>query len=231
MPTLSRTLALLLLVAACNRGEGVPPDSAPDATTGGAASAAAVDPRVARADSARIMGSPDATVWVVDASDYQCPYCAQWHHGVFPALEREFISTGRVRFAYVNFPISSHAHSMLAAEAAMCAGAQGKFWEYHDGLFDTQQQWSPMADARPVFDSLATAVGLDLAAHRSCVDEHVMREMVRADAARMDQAGVNSTPTFFVGDQLLLGAQPIETFRAAISRALAATGADTAASR
>lgn len=228
MPSLSRTLALLLLVTACSRAE----KSTTDAVTGSgnapaATGVAAVDPRVARADSARILGAPDATVWVVDVSDYQCPYCAQWHRSVFPALEREFVSTGKVRFAFVNFPLPSHRHARLAAESAMCAGAQGKFWEYNAGLFGSQERWSPLPDARPVFDSLATAAGVDVAAWRGCVDEGVMRDMVSADLDRMQQAHVNSTPTFFVGDQLLVGAQPIEVFRAAIERELAAKRAAT----
>ena len=109
----------------------------------------------------------------------------------------------------------------------MCAGAQQRFWEYHDRLFATQDRWAALDDARPVFDSLAAPAGLDVAAHRACLDEGVMADMVLGDADRMERAGVNSTPTFFVGDQLIMGAQPIEVFREAIARALAAAGRDT----
>jgi protein-disulfide isomerase len=227
MPPFRRALALSLLLVACTSAETPAPGADGEASTGSTASPS-FDPRLAVADSARILGPADAAVWVVEVSDYQCPFCRNWHEQVYPALMREFVEPGTVRFAYVHFPLPSHRHAQLAAEAAMCAGAQRRFWEYHDRLFATQQQWAALDDARPVFDSLVVATGLDAAAHRSCVAEGVMRDLVRADAERMERASVNSTPTFFVGDQVIVGLQPIEVFREAIARALAATGRDTA---
>jgi protein-disulfide isomerase len=215
---LLRPLAALALLA-CNSGESAPAN-APAATVAAAADSA-MDPAVARADSSRIQGSATAPVWVLEVSDYQCPYCKQWHDQTYPQLVQEYVATGKIRLAYVNLPLNMHRHAQLAAEAAMCAGSLGKYWPYHDALFGTQERWEGLPDARPVFDSLATAVGVDSAAFAACVTGHAMRDLVAADAARMEQAGVQATPTFFIGNSKLEGAQPIQAFRQAIDAVLA----------
>ena len=105
---------------------------------------APTDSNITRADLARIQGSASAPVWVIEVSDFQCPYCKQWHDQTYAAFRDQYVKTGKVRLAYVNFPLSSHAHAWPAAESAMCAGAQGKFWQMHDALFTTQNKWEAM---------------------------------------------------------------------------------------
>src|ERR1700704_6511223 len=117
--------------------------------------AAAKDSDGVKADLARIQGSASAPVWVIEVSDFQCPYCKQWHDQTYAAFRDQYVNTGKVRLAYVNFPLSSHAHAWPAAESAMCAGAQGKFWQMHDALFTTQNKWEAMSSPAPMFDSLA----------------------------------------------------------------------------
>ncbi len=213
-----------LLLIACKGGESVPA-ARPEASAA-AASAPPTDPRVARADSARIRGSASAPVWLIEVSDYQCPFCKQWHDDVFPTIIRDYVETGKVRLAYVNFPLGMHPNAPITAEATMCAGAQGpeKYWRYHDLVFDTQERWAPLPDARPVLDSLAIQAGLDTAEFANCLDSHLMRPLVEADISRMKAAGVGPTPTFFVGDTKIEGAQPVELFREVIEAALAAAG-------
>jgi protein-disulfide isomerase len=181
------------------------------------------DTATARADAARIQGSPTAPLWVVEISDFQCPFCKTWHDSVYRVLRREFVVPGTVRLAYINYPLPSHANALPAAEAAMCAGAQNKFWEMHDGLFDTQQTWAHMPNASAVFDSLARAKGVDVAAMRRCIDSGATRALILADAERAQESGVQGTPSFIIGgDVMLRGMQPIETFRRAIEQKLAA---------
>src|SRR5918999_4616404 len=81
------------------------------------ASAAAPDTLTARADAARIQGSASAPVWVVEVSDFQCPFCKTWHDSVYRALRREFVEPGTVRLAYINYPLPTHANALPAAEA------------------------------------------------------------------------------------------------------------------
>ena len=174
----------------------------------------------AAADSGRILGAPGAKVWLIMVSDFQCPYCKQWHDQSFDALQKAYVDGGRVRTAFLNFPLDQHAQAMPAAEAAMCASAQRRFWPYHTALYATQQRWEAMSDPAPVFDSLATAAGADLARFRACTASHVMRALVEADRDRMERAGVRSTPSFFVGNQQIAGAQPTPVFRQALDAAL-----------
>jgi protein-disulfide isomerase len=184
---------------------------------------AAQDSNVTLADLARIEGSANAPIWVIVVSDFQCPYCKQWHDTTFPALENEFVKTGRVRVAYVNFPLNSHAHAWPSAEAAMCAGAQGKFWQMHDAIFDSQARWSAASAPAPVFDSLARTTGVDMSRWRSCVSSGVTKPLIQADFQRAAAAGVRSTPSFLIGDEILSGAHPIENLRRAIDSALVKT--------
>lgn len=196
---------------------GVRADTAP-------VSGSASDSLAARADAARIQGSADAPVWVVEISDFQCPYCKMWHDSVYGALQREFVRQGTVRLAYINLPLPNHANALPASEVAMCAGLQGKFWEVHDALFHTQERWAGMADATPLFDSLARAQRVDVSAMRECVSSGALRSLIAADAQRAREAGVSGTPAFLIGgDVLLQGMQPIEAFRRVIADKLGAS--------
>lgn len=222
--------AILPPLAACGPKAGQRADSSsaaaspPASAASGAAapSAATPDPRVTSADQARIMGDPGAPLWVVVVSDFQCPYCAQWERQTAPQLIKEFVETGKVRLAFVNYPLRQHENALPAAEAAMCAGAQGKFWEMHDQIFKSQEQWSPLPSSEAFFSALARQLALDLPAYNTCIGERTMRPMIEADVQRATNGGANSTPTFFIGNQVMAGAEPIQAFRDAIANATAA---------
>ena len=229
-------IALTLVLAACRAPrEGASTatvasashagDSAHRQSTTSAGTIAMPDssPQLIRADSGRIRGSSAATVWLVMASDFQCPYCKMWHDESFAAIVRDYVATGKIRMAYVNLPLESiHKHAREAAEAAMCASVQGRFWEMHDALFASQDAWHELPDARPTFDSLATSNVKDIAAWRSCTATHATASLIDADRDRLSRAGVQSTPTFFIGGQKIEGAAKLDVFRQAIEKALAA---------
>jgi len=189
-------------------------------TTLVSAAAAAKDSDGVKADLARIQGNPSAPVWVIEVSDFQCPFCKQWHDETYPTFRDEFVRTGKVRLAYVNFPLAQHQYAWPAAESAMCAGAQGKFWEMHDALFNTQSRWEALPSPASFFDSLARAQGVDVARWRQCVQSGKMKSWVQADHDRAQAAEASSTPSFMIGGKLLVGAQPIEEFRRAIDSAM-----------
>jgi protein-disulfide isomerase len=186
------------------------------------ASAAAPDPLIATMDRSRILGSESAQLWVLVVSDFQCPYCRQWHKETWDALRKEYVATGKVRVAYVNFPLSMHPNARPAAIAAMCAGAQGKFWQAADLIFNRQDRWKGLKDSRPFFDALVRETGVDPAKHRACADSPAVGSLIDADYTRMGRAGTGSTPTFFIGRSRLEGAEPIARFRQVIDAELAA---------
>ena len=173
-----------------------------------------------RADHARIEGSASAPVWVIEVSDFQCPYCRQFHDDSYGELKRAYVDSGKVRLAYVNFPLSMHRNAFAASESAMCAGAQNKFWEMHDALFTTQRSWENLPSPQKMFDSLAVAQGVDLPAFQKCVSGHLTKPMIEADIDRATKQGVESTPTFLIGGMMVTGAQPLANFRRAIDSAL-----------
>jgi len=174
-----------------------------------------------RADSGRIAGNPRAPLWIVEGSDFQCPYCKMWHDSTYGPLVRDYVASGKARLAYLNYPLSQHQNAMPAAEAAMCASVQGKFWAMHDSLFVSQQRWETLPNAMPSFDSLAARLGVNMSAWRDCVARHLTRPLIDADAERLRGSGVRSTPTFFVGDQRLEGFQPYSFFRQVVEAQLA----------
>jgi len=173
-----------------------------------------------RADHARIEGSASAPVWVIEVSDFQCPYCRQFHDESYGALKRAYVDSGKVRLAYINFPLTMHRNSFAASESAMCAAAQSKFWEMHDALFATQRAWENLPSPQQMFDSLAVAQGVELSAFQKCVSGHLTKPMIEADVDRATKQGVESTPTFIIGGMMVTGAQPLANFRRAIDSAL-----------
>ena len=174
-----------------------------------------------KADRSRIAGDSTAKVWLVEVSDFQCPFCARFHDETYKEIQRDYVATGRIRLAYVNFPLPMHEHAWPAAEAALCAGAQGRFWEMHDALFQSQTVWSGRTSVVPLFDTLAKAVGVRQADFQRCMRDRVMQGLVQQDFDRGKESGIRSTPTFFVGDTAIVGAQPVAVFRRVLDNALA----------
>ena len=227
---LSGLLAIVAVaaLAGCSRTETPAADartvtsSSADVAPAAAGLSALDDSVSQRADRGRIRGAATAPVWLVEVSDFQCPFCKQWHDETFAKIDQEYVKTGKVRMAYLNFPLTRiHKNAQLAAEAAMCAGVQGKFWELHGSLFQSQAKWAESKTPIIVFDSLARAAGVELKGWDKCMTSHATAKLIEADRDRSSQAGVESTPTFFVGERALAGAYPVDTFRVAIEQALA----------
>lgn len=173
-----------------------------------------------RADEGRLMGNPGA-MWVVMISDYQCPYCKGWHDSSMTRFEREYVRTGKVRFAYIHLPlVSIHPHALIEAEAAMCASAQDKFWPFSDALFVAQKDARILADINPVIDRIAEKNKLDMDAFRACQRSPAIKALVNADIQQAQRAGVQATPTFVIGQFLVPGAVPWADFSQAVDSAL-----------
>jgi protein-disulfide isomerase len=230
--SLARLVPVLLLgswLGACARSEATP--AGQTATSAGLVTAkpasaglasGLTDSVSAAADRGRIRGAETAPIWFVEVSDFQCPFCKQWHDQSFAAIDRDYVQTGKVRLAYLNFPLASiHKNARAAAEAAMCASVQDKFWPLHESLFDAQERWAGLDNPVPVFDSLAVAAGVNQAAWRHCMTSHATIPLIEADQDRSSSAGVGPTPTFFIADQKIEGAAPLATFRTAIDAAIA----------
>ena len=163
---------------------------------------------------ARSKGSSKAPVTVYEKSDIQCPYCRQFVEETFPRLERDYIATGKVRWIFINYPLTSvHQHAAAAAQLGMCAAQQQGFWKMHDLLFKYQETWAPLKEPGPFFVSLADSAGLSKPVLLSCLDSPETLNSVRADAEGAARSGATSTPTFYIEGGLLEGALPIEVFR------------------
>ncbi len=166
---------------------------------------------------ARTRGRSDAPVTVYEMSDFQCPYCREFALGTLPLLEREYVQAGKVRFVYINLPLSSvHKNAATAAEVAVCAARQERFWPMHDLLFRHQSQWSALGSPRAYLRALGDSAGLDSARLTQCVASGAAAAEVQRDAERARRSGATSTPTFYIEGALLEGAAPITVFRAVL---------------
>ena len=173
------------------------------------ATATAKDPLASRSK-----GAPSAPVTVYEMSDFQCPYCRKHAMEVFPAIERDYVRTGKVRWVFINLPlVSIHANALPAAELAMCAARLGKFWPIHDLLFQHQETWAPLKEPGPFLLSLADSVKLPRAPLVKCLESEAARAEIQAEAQGSERAGAASTPTFYIEGGLLTGARPVELWR------------------
>jgi protein-disulfide isomerase len=191
---------------------------------------AAIDSMLLVADDSRTRGSRDAKVWLIVMSDFQCPFCRNFHAETFPQIIKEYVDPGLVRVAFINFPGISHVHAKAAAEHALCAGLQGKFWEYHDALFHSFEGWTRSSPEESIrhFDTLAVTLKLDSAKFDACVASNMMRRLVTADALRSNQAGASATPSFLIGNRFIEGAKSIEVFRSQLDAELKAANTPAA---
>ncbi|MBI4098212.1 MAG: DsbA family protein [Candidatus Levybacteria bacterium] len=170
-----------------------------------------------------VLGQEDAKVTIIEFSDFQCPFCEQLWKETLPQIKKEYVETGKVKFAYRHYPLDFHANAEKAAEASECANEQGKFWEMHDKLFENQAKWESQgaADALTTFASLADEVGISGANLKSCVESGKFEKTVKDDLAEGTTVGVQGTPATYINGLLVSGAQPYSAFKTIIDQELA----------
>jgi protein-disulfide isomerase len=171
----------------------------------------------------RSKGSATAPVTVYEMSDFQCPYCRRFALETFRAIEQEYIVPGKVRWVFVNFPLTSlHDNAVGAAATALCAANQGAFWPVHDLLYTYQETWAPLREPGPFFLSLADSAGISKPELLECVKSPATRSEIRSEAEGAERAGASSTPTFYIEGGLMAGAHPLPVFRQVLDSVFAA---------
>ncbi len=166
-------------------------------------------------DDDAVKGDAKAPVTIVEFSDYECPFCAKFYTETYKQLEEKYIKTGKVKFVYRDFPLSFHPQAQKAAEAAECAGEQGKYYDMHNKLFESGVQGGVAT-----FKKYAADLKLDTAKFNTCLDTGAMAAEIRKDFADGQNAGVQGTPGFFVNGKIISGAQPYSVFEQIIEAEL-----------
>lgn len=162
----------------------------------------------------RTKGSATAPVTVYEMSDFQCPFCKRHSEQTFPALEKEYVATGKVRWIFINLPLTSlHPNAVAAAEFAMCAAREGKFWPAHDLLYRRQDVWAPLKNPAAFLISLTDSLKLPKARVSACLEKAETRDEIRKDAEGATKAGAQSTPTFYIEGGIMAGAWPLDVWR------------------
>ena len=160
------------------------------------------------------IGPDDAPITIVEFSDFQCPFCKRWHQEVYEPLLAAYPE--QIRLVYRHLPLTSiHPDAFSAAEAAMCAGEQNAFWQFHDKLFDGDLLGSG------AYTQYAQDLNLDAASFETCINAHKYQNVIQADSDFALNLGVNSTPTFFINGLAIVGAQPLDVFQQVIDKELA----------
>lgn len=173
-------------------------------------------------DGAYSIGDPAAPVTIVEFTDFQCPFCSRHAVETLPQIKRDYVDTGKVRYVFMDFPLSSiHPQAQLTAEAARCAGDQNQFVAMHDLLFVRQGEWAGREDIADVLMGYARELGLDESAFSECLTSGVHEAAVLADLEEGVRVGVDGTPAFFINGVFVSGAQPYEAFQEVIDSLLA----------
>lgn len=161
-----------------------------------------------------VKGKPGAKVLIVEFSDFQCPFSKRFYTQTFPMLEKEYIDTGKVKFAYRDFPLGFHPQAMPAAIACECAGKQGKYWQMFDKLSTTDSLETES------LKKYAVEIGVDAQSFNDCLDGQKTKGDVDADLKEAMTFGVKGTPAFFINGRLIEGALPFEVFKKIIDEEL-----------
>jgi len=152
----------------------------------------------------RTLGPENPRVTVDEYSDFQCPYCARAARTLDPNIEQDYITDGRVKLVFHPIALLGE-ESLWAAEAAECANEQGKFWDYHDKLFENQSGENQGAFAIDNLKRFAQELVLDTQTFNQCLDSHKYEELIKAETQDAMDKDVRSTPTYIIGDQTVAG--------------------------
>lgn len=176
-------------------------------------------------DDAPALGNSDAPVVIIEFSDYQCPFCKRFYNNTFPDLEREYIKTGKVKYLFRDFPLDFHNMAKKAAEAAHCAGEQGKYWDMHDKIFRNQPEIKVEN-----LKTYASDIGINTDSFNSCLDSGKYAGKVDTALDDARKVAVSGTPTFFIGraplngtevsGKRMVGARPYSSFKPIIDQLL-----------
>lgn len=171
-----------------------------------------------------LLGNAGAPLTLIEFSDYQCPFCSRFSRETLPRIKKEYVDTGKVRYVFRDYPLPTHKEAPKAAEAANCAGDQGKYWQMHNRLFEQQSKIS-LSDLK----NHAKDMGLNMEQFGQCLDSGKYIQEVQKDFQDGQKAGVGGTPTFFIGKTTkdgkitsypIRGAQPFEAFKTMIEEML-----------
>ncbi len=177
-------------------------------------------------------GDPNAPITITEYSDYQCPYCKRFSDETEQQLVETYAAGGQIRFVYRSFGLFIGPESQASAEAAYCAGDQGKFWEFHDILFANHTGENVGDYTNRKLQAFAETLGLDTTAFNSCLDSGKHKQRVTQDGIDGQAAGIKATPTFVMTytvngetkSKVIEGAQPFNVFQTEIEAALAEMG-------
>lgn len=168
------------------------------------------------ADDDPFLGDPKAPVTLVEFGDFQCPFCARFFQTTEQEIIEKYVKTGKVRFVYRDFPIAAiHSEAQKSAEAAECANEQGKFWPYHNRLYQRQSELGLQN-----YKKWAAELDLNFEQFNECLDSGKYAKEVEKDLQDGQAAGVNGTPTTFVNGRIVQGAVPFAQFATIIEEEL-----------
>ncbi len=176
-----------------------------------------------------VLGEPDAPLTIIEYFSYYCGHCGSFAKETAPLIEKDFVEPGFLRFEL--HPMATEGEPLWAAEGCACAGDQDRYWDYHDLLFVNQYKGAYQLDK---LKDYAAQLGLDAESFNACLDSHKYEEAVVDETMEVAEAGITSTPTFFIGSTeemasdsvpysdrtKIVGAYPYETFKQAIEEEL-----------
>src|SRR3954462_5181154 len=178
-----------------------------------------------------VIGKVDAPVKILEYADFECPSCGGWAAVTEPDVRTRIINAGLASLTYYDFPLQQHRNTLAASNAAACADEQGKFWQMHDRLFQAQEEWNGEAteQPKPFFQRYAGEVGLDVGKWEACYDARKYQKRIAANLADGLRRGVNSTPTFIIGNKMYPGMQSYDVMKRLVDSAAKAAPSRVAA--
>ena len=166
-------------------------------------------------DDDAILGDKNAPITIIESSDFECPFCERFYSQTLPLIKKNYIDTGKAKLVYRDFPLSFHPNAQKAAEAAECAGEQGKYYEMHDLLFE-----KGVSGGINAFKQYAKDLGLNITKFNECLNSGKYADEVQKDFQDGQSYGVSGTPTFFINGIKVVGAQPYSVFEQIIEQEL-----------
>lgn len=154
----------------------------------------------------RVKGDKNATLYITEYIDFQCPSCAYGAKYLKDIMSQK---PGLIRLELRHFPLRMHKHAVMASKYSECALKQDKFWEFHDKLIDQQNNWKNLMNAMPAFDQLAKDVGLEPVALQQCLSDESVLEEIEQHKAEGKALGINSTPTYFINGEMVVGTKSL----------------------